>query len=311
MRTRNSKTGIATMKTSIAIILAATACILAAPPARAQQAYATPEDAAKDLISSAKAGTAGFAVRIFGKDGLTLLQSGDPATDAQNLDEFNDAAARGFALDDGDGGSKLLEVGSNGWTFPLPLVKSDAGWRFDPVRGREEILDRRIGYDELSAIAACDAYVQAQDEYFRLDRDNNGLREYARKIISTPGAHDGLYWPAENQADISPLDGAIEDINFAERSRARPEPYNGYYFRILTAQGPAAPGGAHSYLINGFMIAGHALVAWPADWGDSGVQTFICGQNGSVYQKNLGANTAALARGMAAYNPDPTWTQVK
>ena len=154
--------------------------------------------------------------------------------------------------------------------------------------------NRRIGYDELSAIAACGPYVQAQDEYFRLDRDGNGLREYATKFISTPGKHDGLYWPAESQADISPLDGLVEDANLAERSNEKPEPYNGYYFRILTAQGPATPGGAHSYLINGHMIAGHAMVAWPATYGDSGVETFLCGQDGVVYQKNLGPKTATL-----------------
>ena len=201
-----------------------------------------------------------------------------------------------------------MRVGKNGWTLPLPLVKTDAGWRFDAVRGKEEMTNRRIGYDELSAIAACEPYVQAQDEYFWLDRDGNGLREYAMKFISTPGKHDGLYWPAESQADISPLDGLVEDANLAQRSSEKPEPYNGYYFRILTAQGPAAPGGAYSYLINGHMIAGHAMVAWPAVYGDSGVETFLCGQNGVVYQKNLGPSTAALGASMAQYNPDPTWT---
>ena len=125
--------------------------------------------------------------------------------------------------------------------------------------------NRRVGYNELSAIEACKAYVAAQDEYFRLDRDGNGLREYARRFISTPGTHDGLYWPPEDQADISPLDGFAEDANLAARSGEKPEPYQGYYYRILTAQGPAAPGGAFSYLINGHMIAGHAMVAWPAD----------------------------------------------
>ena len=215
------------------------------------------------------------------------------------------------AIDDGPNGEKILRVGKNGWTLPLPLIKTDAGWRFDVAKGKEEMTSRRVGYNELSAIEACKAYVSAQDEYFRLDRDANGLREYARRFISTPGTHDGLYWPPENQADISPLDGFAENANLAERSGEKPEPYMGYYFRILTAQGPAAPGGAFSYLINGHMIAGHAMVAWPAAYGDSGVETFVCGENGIVYQKDLGPNTAALGASMAQYNPDASWKVVE
>jgi hypothetical protein len=293
------------------VILAAAVCLAAALPAHAQQVYSTAEDAAKDLIDSAKAKTPGFGDRILGKQGADLLRSSDPEEDAQNLKDFNDAAAESTAIDDGPDGTKILRVGKNGWTLPLPLVKTDAGWRFDPVRGKEEVTNRRVGFDEVSAIAACRAYVEAQDEYQRLDRDGNGLREYAKKIISTPGTHDGLYWPPESQADISPLEGFAEDANLAQRSGQKPEPYNGYYFRILTAQGPAAPGGALSYLLNGHMLAGHAMVAWPAAYGGSGVETFICGQNGVVYQKDLGPNTAALGAAMTQYNPDGSWKTVE
>ena len=288
-------------------ILAAAVLIAAAIPARAQETYPTPEGAVKDLVDSAKAETPGFGDRILGKDGAALLRSGDADEDAENLKEFNEAAAASTAIDDGPDGTKILRVGKNGWTLPLPLIKSDAGWRFDAAQGKEEMTNRRVGYNELSAIEACKAYVAAQDEYFKLDRDGNGLREYARRIISTPGTHDGLYWPPENQADISPIDGFAEDANLAGRSGKKPEPYDGYYFRILTAQGPAAPGGAFSYLINGHMIAGHAMIAWPAAYGDSGVETFICGENGVVYEKDLGPNTAALGTSMARFNPDATW----
>ena len=148
--------------------------------------------------------------------------------------------------------------------------------------------NRRVGYNELSAIEACKAYVAAQDEYFRLDRDGNGLREYARRFISTPGTHDGLYWPPENQADISPLDGFAEDANLAARSGEKPEPYDGYYFRILTAQGPAAPGGAFSYLINGHMIAGHAMVAWPAAYGDRASRRSFAARTASSTKRTSG-----------------------
>src|SRR6516162_3448934 len=298
------------MTMRIGAILAAAVLIVAALPARAQQTYPTPEAAVKDLVDSAKAQTPGFGDRILGKPGPALLRSGDPDEDAENLKEFNEAAAKATAIDDGPDGTKILRVG-NGWTLPLPLVKTDAGWKFDAAKGKEEMTNRRIGFDELSAIDACRAYVAAQDEYFRLDRDGNGLREYAARIISTPGKHEGLYWPPENQADLSPLDGFAEDADLRGRTGEKPEPYDGYYFRILTAQGPAAPGGAFSYLINGHMIAGHALVAWPEKYGDSGVETFICGERGVVYQKDLGSNTAALGASMAQYNPDASWTVVE
>ena len=298
-----------TMRTSV--FLAAAVLIAAALPASAQETYPTPEAAVKDLVDSAKAKTPGFGDRILGKDGAALLRSGDADQDAENLKEFNEAAAAEIAIEDGPNGEKILRVGKNGWTLPLPLVKTDAGWRFDVAKGKEEMTNRRVGYNELSAIEACKAYVAAQDEYFRLDRNSNGLREYARRFISTPGTHDGLYWPPENQADISPLDGFAEDANLASRSGEKPEPYDGYYYRILTAQGPAAPGGAFSYLINGHMIAGHAMIAWPAAYGDSGVETFICGENGVVYQKDLGPNTAALGASMAEFNPDATWKAVE
>jgi hypothetical protein len=292
-------------------ILAAAVLIAAAFPARAQETYPTVEAAVKDLVDSAKAKTPGFGDRILGKNGAALLRSGDADEDAQNLKEFNEAAAALTAIDDGPNGEKILRVGKNGWTLPLPLIKTDAGWRFDVAKGKEEMTNRRVGYNELSAIEACKAYVAAQDEYFKLDRDGNGLREYARRIVSTPGTHDGLYWPPENQADISPLDGFAEDANLAGRSGEKPEPYDGYYFRVLTAQGPAAPGGAFSYLINGHMIAGHAMIAWPAAYGDSGVETFICGENGVVYQKDLGPNTATLGASMAQFNPDGSWKVVE
>ena len=167
-------------------ILAAAVLIAAALPALAQETYPTPEAAVKDLVDSAKAKTPGFGDRILGKEGAALLRSGDADEDAENLKEFNEAAAALTAIDDGPNGTKILRVGKNGWTLPLPLVKTDAGWQFDPARGKEEMTNRRVGYNELSAIEACKAYVAAQDEYFRLDRDGNGLREYARGSSRRP-----------------------------------------------------------------------------------------------------------------------------
>ncbi len=168
-------------------ILAAAVLIAAALPALAQETYPTPEAAVKDLVDSAKAKTPGFGDRILGKDGAALLRSGDADEDAENLKEFNEAAAASTAIDDGPNGTKILRVGKNGWTLPLPLIKTDAGWRFDVAKGKEETTNRRVGYNELSAIEACKAYVAAQDEYFKLDRDGDGLREYARRSSRRPG----------------------------------------------------------------------------------------------------------------------------
>jgi hypothetical protein len=276
---------------------------------RAQQIYPTPEEAAKDLIDSARAKAPEFGKRILGAQGAALLRSGDREEDARNLEEFNEAAAEAMALDEKNAVTRLLRLGDRGWTFPLPIVKTESGWRFDPEQGRTEIANRLIGFNELSAIGACRAYVKAQDEYFSMDRDGDAIREYAGKIVSSPGKRDGLYWDAENQADISPLDGFVTEARAKQKAPGAGS-YNGYYFRILTAQGAAAPGGAHRYRINGAMIAGHALIAWPVEWGKTGIQTFMCGQNGKVFQKNLGARTGALGAKMNEYNPDPSWQLV-
>lgn len=281
---------------------------LAIAPARAQQVYASPEAAMKDLIESAKAGGPDFGERIFGKAGIDLLRSGDKEEDARRLKEFNEAAAQAAELEAPKDDERVLRVGTNGWTFPVPLMKTSAGWAFDAEAGREEIIDRIVGHNELSAIAACRAYVKAQDDYFRIDRDADALREYARRIISTPGKHDGLYWEPADQADISPLgdlSGGVTDAS--ERFPL----YKGYRYKILTEQGPAAPGGAHSYLINGHMIAGHALVAWPEKWGKTGVKTFICGENGKVFEADLGARSASLGEAMKRFNPGKGWTPVE
>ncbi len=294
-----------------ASVAAAFGLLLVSHPACAQQSYATPEAAAKDLIESARAKTPGFVERIFGKDGKAILESGNAAEDARHLAEFNDAAAKASAIDDKSPDARVLRLGTNGWTFPVPLVKTGAGWHFDPALGKVESENRTIGHNELSAIAICRAYVKAQDEYFRIDRDGDSVREYARKIVSTPGTRDGLYWTPRNQADISPLDGMISDAGLERRAKEEPSPYNGYFFKILTQQGSAAPGGAHSYVINGHMIAGHALVAWPAEWGKTGVQTFICGENGKVFQKNLGRRSGKLGGAVTKYDPDPGWTLVE
>ena len=201
-----------------------------------------------------------------------------------------------------------LLVGEKDWPFPVPLVKSARGWSFDSVSGLRELLDRRIGRNELSAIQVCLAYVDAQREYASTAGNDGGIHEYARKFVSSSGRKDGLYWPTPDGAKPSPLGPLVAKAHAAGYDQ---QPYHGYYYRILTAQGSHAQDGAYDYVVRGRMMGGFALVAYPARWGASGVMTFIVNQAGVVYEKNLGPRTAVLARHVARFDPDPTWQQVK
>jgi hypothetical protein len=208
----------------------------------------------------------------------------------------------------------VLEVGHSLWTFPIPLVNQNNRWHFDTDAGKEELINRRIGRNELTTIQALRAYVEAQREYAMRDRDGDEVLEFAQKIRSTPGAKDGLYWPPNLDGEMSPLGpfaARAQSEGYQDRTRsedAAPQPFNGYYFKILTRQGAAAPGGAFNYIVNGNMIGGFALVAWPADYGESGIMTFIINQQGRVYQQDLGPKTARKAALLKSYNPDANWT---
>jgi hypothetical protein len=206
-----------------------------------------------------------------------------------------------------------LEVGPDAWPFPIPLVKGSAGWQFDTAAGLEEILNRRIGRNELDVLRVVRAYVEAQREYASRDRDGDDVLEYAQKITSSPGLTDGLFWSPEVNGEVSPLGPLVARaqtvgyFNTAFDDIPGPRPFRGYLFRILTRQGKHAPGGKYDYIINGNMIGGFALVAWPVEYGESGVMTFIVNHRGRVYQLNLGEETAKIVRKMDAYNPDETW----
>ncbi|MCE0497097.1 MAG: DUF2950 domain-containing protein, partial [Methylacidiphilales bacterium] len=207
-----------------------------------------------------------------------------------------------------------LEIGADAWPFPVPLVKQDGKWFFDTAAGSQEILARRVGRDEIGAINVCNAYVVAQREYAGQDRLQDGVLAYAQLLHSTPGKHDGLYWPTLPGEALSPLGPLIAEAHgegyhhTAQMLNDEQAPYHGYYFKILTRQGKQAPGGAYDYVINGRMLAGFALIAWPAKWGNTGVMTFIVNQQGKVYQKNLGSSTVEIAKGITTYAPDDTWT---
>ena len=212
-----------------------------------------------------------------------------------------------------------LEIGADGWPFPIPLVKRDEQWFFDTAAGKAEILARRIGMDETGAINVCNTYVDAQREYAGEDRLGDGVLAYAQFLRSTPGTHDGLFWPTNQQPgeELSPLGPLVASARVEGYQRTAKmlndelAPYHGYYFKILTRQGKHAPGGKYDYIINGRMIAGFALVSWPAEWGDTGVMTFMVNQQGKVYQKNLGPKTAKIAKAMTTFDPDDTWTRAQ
>jgi Protein of unknown function (DUF2950) len=276
-----------------------------------QRAFPTPEDAANALAEAMRSGELRQIFRVLGRGSGKLIHSGDPVTDKTMRDNFVAAYAKSVKIEkEGDAKATLL-LGENDWPFPFPLVKGPEGWSFDAKAGADEIVNRRIGRNELAAMQVCLAYVDAQREYAVKDRDNNGLLEYAQKLKSTPGTHDGLYWEAkdgEPASPFGPLAARARKQGYG-KSNGDSEPYHGYFYKILTAQGPDAAGGAYNYIVNGKMIGGFALLAYPARWGASGVMSFACSHEGVVYEKNLGPNTAAISAAMTQYNPDSSWTK--
>ncbi len=279
--------------------------------AMAQQTFKTPEEAATALVNAAKSGDLKSIVTVLGPDGEDIVSSGDEVADAATRAKFIAAfdSKHTIAM---EGDSKaIMVVGPDDFPLPIPLVRKDGLWRFDTAAGREEILFRRIGENELDAIQSALAYVDAQDEYAEKDRTGAGVNTYAQRIISQPGKKDGLYWPTSQGEPPSPLGELVaEATKQGYRVGAGRSPFHGYYFKILTKQGAAAAGGELEYIVNGKMIGGFALVAYPAEYRNSGVMTFIVNHAGTVFQKDLGPNTTQVAERMTAFNPDKTWQKV-
>jgi Protein of unknown function (DUF2950) len=277
--------------------------------ANAQQSFKTADEAADALVSAARAGDRKGLLTVLGRDGADIVSSGDPVADASARNRVVEAydAKHQVVMEGND--KAVLVIGREDWPFPIPLVRKDGSWRFDTAAGREEILYRRIGRNELDAIETCLAYVDAQQEYAERRVAGNGV--YAQRIVSRPGKKDGLYWPAQSSTDESPL-GELAASAAAEGYRAGQQriPYHGYYYKVLTRQGPNAPGGALDYVVRGNMIGGFALVAYPAEYRNSGVMTFLVNHQGNVYEKDLGPDTARIAAGMTAFNPDNSWRRV-
>ncbi len=286
---------------------------LAAPTASApvhQTSFSSPDEALKALIDALKANNLAAVTRIFGPQIEPILNSGDPVADKNGREKFVASADEAHHFD-GSGDTLTLIIGKDDWPFPIPLKKVDNHWRFDTAAGKEEMLDRRIGQNELSTIQTMLAYVDAQRDYAELQRKQSGTAEYAQHILSTPGKKDGLYWPTAEGEPLSPLGPLVASARAAGYRRGAkgegPTPYHGYYFKVLTSQGPNAPGGAADYIVNGQMIGGFGLIAWPARYGDSGVMTFIVNHDGVVYQRDLGPQTAKIAPAISRFDLDQSW----
>jgi Protein of unknown function (DUF2950) len=281
-----------------------------------EQRFPSPEAALKALVTAAEHRDTNALHAVFGPEARELV-SPDVVQATKESRLFVRRLTEKVELVHASDTKVTLQIGADGWPFPIPLVAQNGQWFFDTQAGREEILNRRIGRNELGALAVCHAYVEAQREYAGQDWTGNEVLEYAQHLRSTPGTHDGLYWPMRPGDELSPLGPLIARARAQGYRHAtkimteRPAPYHGYYFKILTRQGRHAPGGKYKYIINGHMIAGFALVAWPAQWNNSGIMTFIVNQQGAVYQKNLGPKTGEMAVRMTTYDPDATWNRVK
>ncbi len=281
--------------------LAVSGALAFSTPALAQKAFPTPSEAADALVDGLARNDSDQVKTVLGAGYARYI----PPETADYVDriKFLEAWSRGHTLVQQGDNKAALEVGTHGWTLPIPLVKSAAGWRFDIKATPAELQTRRIGRNELAAIQTVLAVTDAQEEFFAANPDGLAVKHFAQRAVSTPGKRDGLYWPTAPNAPESPLGPAFAD--------ARPgQAYHGYRYRLLTEQGKDAPGGAKSYVRNGLMTEGYALIAWPERYGDTGVMTFIVSRDGVVYQKNLGRGTEAAARRIKSYNPDASWEKV-
>lgn len=285
----------------------------ASEAAETGEVFATPEDAVAALKGAVTSQSTTDIRRIFGS-GAEDIQNPDRVQATNDLADFADALnAKSRIVRESDT-KYVVEAGTNAWPFPIPIVKTNGGWYFDTVAGEDEILNRRIGKNELEVLDTMRAYVDAQREYASQYRYGNDVLQYAQKLASTPGKQDGLYWPSDVDGQMSPLGPLVADAQTegyrvkAQGQETTRAPFHGYYFKILRRQGKDAPGGKYDYVINGNMIGGFGLLAWPADYGNSGIMTFIVNQQGRVYQRDLGPKTEKLAPAINAYDPGPGWS---
>lgn len=275
------------------------------------QGFATPEAGVQALMDAAKRNDIEAVVQVLGPQARSFIDTGDSVSDQASLARFAQAYDEAHSLVPSEETTVILEVGKDEWPFPIPLFKDGTRWRFDTEAGKEELLNRRIGRNELDVIQVCLAYVDAQFEYYMRNPQGETLLQYAARVMSTPGKRDGLHWETSADEQPSPMGSLVAEARLEgyEPTPAKPIPYHGYYYKILTEQGADAPGGAYNYVVNGKMIGGFAMVAYPAEYGSSGIMTFIVNYDGVVYQKDLGPDTEVLAHLMSQFNPDETWAK--
>jgi hypothetical protein len=277
-----------------------------------QKTFKSPDAAVKALVDATSANDVKALEALFGPGSQDLISSGDDVDDTRGREMFVKAYGDAHRLEKAGGNKRILYVGKDDWPMPVPIVKTGKRWHFQTEEGRQEILSRRIGKNELGAIQTCLAIVDAEKEYATLDRDNNQLLEYAQKFESEKGKKDGLYWEAAPGEPLSPMGPLVASATAEGYGKAEQmSPYHGYFFRIITAQGENASGGAYSYIVNGNMIGGFAIVAYPALYRSSGVKTFIVNHEGVVYEKDLGPETAQLAAAVTVFDPDKSWKKVE
>jgi hypothetical protein len=272
-----------------------------------QERFAQPDAALQAFIGALGTGDPARLGGLFGPEHMDEILGDDPVAARADMAKVYADAERAAALRPAGADRMVVVVGREAWPFPVPLVRDADGWRFDAAAGAEEIADRRIGRNELAAIEVMRAYVDAQREYASEDHGGDGVLEYAQRIASTGDKRDGLYWPTAEGEAPSPFGPFVAEAGGYLEGRQAGAPYHGYYFRVLTGQGPNAPGGAYGYVINGHMVAGFAMLAWPATYDDTGVMSFLVGPNGVVLEADLGPDTAERARAITTYDPGPSW----
>ncbi len=296
-------------RTAILLAVLAAACASKKPPG-----FETPDEAGRQLAQALRTEDLAQAEVILGEGSHDLLYSGDEVADRNGRAEFVRLYDEKHRLEQVSETNVVLCVGEIDWPLPIPILRSGDIWVFDTAAGREEILDRRIGRNELNTIQVCLAYCDAQHEYALTDRDGDGVLEYAQRFLSSPSKQDGLYWPVKEGEPLSPIGElaaqAVKEGYRGPKEGEGPRPYHGYYYRILKSQGPKAPGGVGNYMVREDMIGGFALVAYPAEYGNSGVMSFIVNYEGTVYQQDLGEDTAKSAEAMKSFDPDPSWKAV-
>ena len=294
----------------LALPVFATAASGKAP--KPQQTCASPEEAAQMFVAALKAGDKKAMLDMLGPEAGDLIDSGDPVADRASWDKFVAQYEEVHTFVKKDDGT-ILEIGKDQWPSPIPLVERDGRWRFDTAAGEEEIIDRRIGRNELSVMQVLLAYVDAQYEYQQRNPQKAKIAPYAKTIASTAGKQDGLYWQTKEGEPESPFGEEVaraRGAGYGQGGKWKGAPFHGYYYRVLTGQGPDARDGAYDYMVRGQMIGGFGMVAFPASWDNSGVMTFIVNHDGVIYEKDLGPDTDKIARAMKEFNPDPTWKEV-